>query len=375
MSLDARMLCPLARAAHLDAPRLRESVATLGSLEALFVESPSALRALGLPASVIEALRAPDVDALEADLTAIERHGLVLLPATDPAYPPRLAALAGAPAVLWVRGCVETLSLPQLALVGSRHPTAGGRRTAREFAYHFASAGPAITSGLALGIDAAGHDGALLAGGRTVAVLGTGLDVTYPLENGALAERIVASGIGTLVSEFPPRSEPRRAHFPQRNRLISGLSLGVLVVEAARQSGSLSTARWAGEQGREVFAVPGSIHSPLSKGCHDLIRQGATLVEKAEDVVSEFRHVLTQQSLARLSSLARAPCEGAGALDNPAEILLDAVGFEPTSVDALLASTGLSGESVASMLLILELEGRIEPLPGGRYIRARSADL
>jgi predicted Rossmann fold nucleotide-binding protein DprA/Smf involved in DNA uptake len=175
MSLDARMLCPLARAAHLDAPRLRESVATLGSLEALFVESPSALRALGLPASVIEALRAPDVDALEADLTAIERHGLVLLPATDPAYPPRLAALAGAPAVLWVRGCVETLSLPQLALVGSRHPTAGGRRTAREFAYHFASAGLAITSGLALGIDAAGHDGALLAGGRTVAVLGTGL--------------------------------------------------------------------------------------------------------------------------------------------------------------------------------------------------------
>jgi DNA processing protein len=370
MSADLRSLCLIARAPRLDAARLHECVAATGSMDALVAASPASLASLGLHETTIAALCAPDPSDLDADLAAIERHGLVLLPATDPAYPPRLAALAGAPAVLWVRGCIASLSLPQLAIVGSRHPTSGGRRTAREFAYHFASAGLAITSGLARGIDAASHDGALLAGGRTVAVLGTGLDTTYPVENVALAERIVASGGGALVSEFPPRTAPRRANFPQRNRLISGLALGVLVVEAARQSGSLSTARWAGDQGRDVFAVPGSIHSPLSKGCHELIRQGATLVEKAEDVVSEFRHVLTQQSLARLSSLARPSCTGGGALDNPAEILLDAVGFEPTSVDALLASTGLSGESVASMLLILELEGRIETLPGGRYIRA-----
>ncbi|MCU0760581.1 MAG: DNA-processing protein DprA [Steroidobacteraceae bacterium] len=369
MPTTPEALCRLARAPRLDAARLLECVAASGSIDALVAASPASLEALGLHPATVAALCAPDLRALERDLAAIERHGLVLLPATDPAYPPRLAALAAAPPVLWVRGAVASLSAPQLAVVGSRHPTALGRRTAREFAYHFASAGLAITSGLALGIDAASHDGALLAGGRTIAVLGTGLDTMYPTENAALAERIVDGG-GTLLSEFPPRTEPRRANFPQRNRLISGLSLGVLVVEAARHSGSLSTARWAGEQGREVFAVPGSIHSPLSKGCHDLIRQGATLVEKADDVVSEFRHVLTQQSLARLSALARAPCEGAGALDNPAEILLDAVGFEPTSVDALLASTGLSAESVASMLLVLELEGRIETLPGGRYIRA-----
>lgn len=368
-----RPLALLARAPRLDAACLAECVAATGSIEALVAEPPSALRALGLHETTVMAICAPDAAALELDLAAIERHALRLLPATDPAYPPRLATLAGMPAVLWVRGCIESLVVPQLAVVGSRHPTAGGRRTAREFAFHFASAGLGITSGLALGIDAASHDGALLAGGRTIAVLGTGLDTTYPAENAPLAERIVASGSGALVSEFPPRTMPRRANFPQRNRLISALALGVLVVEAARQSGSLSTARWAGDQNREVFAVPGSIHSPLSKGCHELIRQGAKLVEKAEDVVSEFRHALTQQSLARLSALARAPCAGVGAMDNPAEILLDALGFEPTSVDALLASTGLSSESVASMLLILELEGRIDSLPGGRYIRAPSA--
>ena len=373
MSADLRSLVTLARAPRLDAARLAECVAATGSLEALLREPASALRVLGLHESTVAALCAPDAAALDLDLAAIERHALRLLPATELADPQRLAALAGAPAVLWVRGCVESLAVPQLAVVGSRHPTVGGRRTAREFAFHFASAGLGITSGLALGIDAASHDGALLAGGRTIAVLGTGLDTTYPGENAALAERIVASGIGTLLSEFPPRTAPQRANFPQRNRLISGLALGVLVVEAARQSGSLSTARWAGDQNREVFAVPGSIHSPLSKGCHELIRQGATLVEKAEDVLSEFRHVLTQQSLARLCSLARAASSGPGALDNPAEILLDALGFEPTSVDALLASTGLSSESVASMLLILELEGRIESLPGGRYIRAPAA--
>lgn len=364
-----RALCLLARAPRLDAARLRDCVAVTGSIDALVAQPPSALRSLGLHDATVAALCAPDPATLAADLALIEHLDLTLLPATSPAYPPRLAEIAAAPALLWVRGEPQALSAPQLAIVGSRHPTAAGRHTAREFAFHFAGAGLAITSGLALGIDAASHEGALLAAGQTVAVVGTGLDTTYPGENAGLAARIAGSGHGALVSEFPPRTTPRPANFPQRNRLISGLALGVLVVEAARHSGSLSTARWAADQSREVFAVPGSIHSPLSRGCHALLRQGATLVEKAEDILSEFRHVLTQQALARLSAHARATRTGSGALDNPAEILLDAVGFEPTGVDALLANTGLSTESVASMLLVLEFEGRIESLPGGRYIR------
>jgi DNA processing protein len=373
MNDDIRALCLLARAPQLDAAQLVAAVAATGSVAELVAQPPSALRALGLRPPTIMALCAPEAERLEHDQREVERLRLVLLPASDPAYPARLAGISSAPHLLWVRGNVAALSRPQLAIVGSRHPTAGGRRTAREFAHHFARSGLAITSGLALGIDAASHDGALLAGGPTVAVLGTGLDTCYPPENLALAERLVASGEGALVTEFPPGTTPRRAHFPQRNRLISGLALGVLVVEAARSSGSLSTARWAADQGRDVFAVPGSIHSPLSKGCHELIRQGAKLVERAEDVLTEFRSVLSQQSLAILSLCGDGPRDGAWPLDNPAEILLDALGFEPTSVDALLDSTGLSSESVASMLLILELEGRIESLPGGHYIRVGSA--
>ncbi len=370
---DLRALCILARAPQLDAAALRTAVGATGSIAGLVTQPPAALRALGLRGPAIAGLCAPDLSLLDSDLRDVERLGLHLLPASDPAYPPRLAEISNAPHLLWLRGDVGVLSRPQLAVVGSRHPTAGGRRTAREFAHHFASAGLAITSGLALGIDAASHDGALLARGRTIAVLGTGLDACYPPENAPLAARIVECGAGTLVSEFPPRTVPRRANFPQRNRLISGLALGVLVVEAARSSGSLSTARWAADQGRDVFAVPGSIHSPLSKGCHELIRQGAKLVERAEDVLAEFRSVLSQQSLATLSLAGVGPRDGAWPLDNPGEILLDALGFEPTSVDALLDSTGLSSESVASLLLILELEGRIESLPGGHYIRVGSA--
>ena len=376
MNDDTRALCILARAPQLDAARLATAVSQCGgSVGALLAQPPSSLRALGLREATIVALCAPDPLQLESDLRVVERLGLRLLPATDPAYPARLAGISSAPHLLWVRGDVAALCCPQLAVVGSRHPTAGGRRSAREFAHHFARCGFAITSGLALGIDAASHDGALLASGRTIAVLGTGLDACYPLENLALAERIVASGAGALVSEFPPRTVPRPANFPQRNRLISGLALGVLVVEAARGSGSLSTARWAGDQGRDVFAVPGSIHSPLTKGCHELIRQGAKLVEQAEDVLTEYKSVLSQQALATLALRSEGPADGSWPLDNPGEILLDALGFESTSVDALLASTGLSSESVASLLLILELEGRIDSLPGGHYIRARSAQL
>src|SRR6185437_16246713 len=234
-----------------------------------------------------------------------------------------------------------------------------GRAIAREFAGALAQAGLTITSGLAAGIDAASHEGALAAGGRTVAVLGTGLDCIYPAENAGLAARIRAAG--ALVSEFPPRIGPQRQNFPRRNRIISGLALGTLVVEAAQGSGALITAERAAQQGREVFAVPGSIRSPLSWGCHKLIREGAHLVEEAGDVLEalQFNNVFQ-----RLSSGGGGP-----PLDKEYEMLLDALGFEPATIDTLVARSGLSGESIASMLLILELEGRIAPYPGGQYGR------
>jgi DNA processing protein len=248
-------------------------------------------------------------------------------------------------------------------MVGSRNPTPAGRTNARNFAAYFARVGLTITSGLAVGIDAASHEGALLGGGLTVAVCGTGLDQVYPTQHAGLAARIREHG--ALVSEFPPRTPPRRVNFPQRNRLISGLSVGTLVVEAARESGSLITARLAAEQGREVFAIPGSIHSPLSRGCHKLIREGAKLVEDAADVLSELKFSLSKEALASSPG----PVGKLPALDKEYEMLLDALGFEAATIDVLVERTGLPGESIASMLLILELEGRVAPHPGGRYGR------
>jgi len=252
-------------------------------------------------------------------------------------------------------------------MVGSRNPTAGGRATAREFAMFFANAGITITSGLALGIDTACHEGALAGGGPTVAVLGCGLDQIYPRENQALADRIAATG--ALITEFPPGSSPLPAYFPQRNRIIAGLSHGTLVVEAAQRSGSLITARLAGVAGREVFAIPGSIHNPLARGCHQLIRQGAKLVEHPEDVLSELKISLVAQLVASAPGAPPRSQQGAPPLDKEYKILLDALAFEPASVDSLIERTGMNSESIASMLLILELDGHVAPHPGGRYSR------
>jgi DNA processing protein len=268
--------------------------------------------------------------------------------------------------------------MPQLAIVGARNPTASGSEMAFGFAEHLAGCGLTITSGLALGIDAASHRGALACGGTTVAVCGTGLDVIYPKAHRQLAAEIERNG--ALISEFPLGTPAAKANFPRRNRLISGLSLGTLVVEAAVQSGSLITARLAAEQGREVFAIPGSIHNPLARGCHRLIRQGAKLVETAEDIFEELRplvgvlqapkgeHHLNIAALAQRKAVATKA--SARPLDKGYEILLDAIGFEPTGVDLLVVRTGLRADEVASMLLILELEGHISSHPGGLYVRA-----
>ncbi len=283
-------------------------------------------------------------------------------------YPPQLAAALTAAPLLHIRGDASLLLRPQVAIVGSRHPTAAGQRIARSIAGELAAAGFVITSGLARGIDTAAHEAALAAGGTTIAVCGAGLDTCYPAANRALFERIAQRGL--LVSEFPPGVPPRAGHFPQRNRIISGLSRGVVVVEAAEGSGSLITAQRALEQGREVFAVPGSPLNPLAAGCLALIRQGATLVRGAADILPEIGIVIEQMSL--LDQQVAASEQGPHAalrLDKDYEMLLDALGFEPGSIDDLVARTGLAAGVVASMMLILELEGRVEARPGALYNR------
>jgi DNA processing protein len=352
----------LARTPALDALHLRELLgAAGGELERALAAALA--REVELPSPARQFLARPDEAAIAADLAWLAASGARIVLATDPDYPPLLRECTGAPAALYVQGSVEALAAAQLAMVGSRSPTAAGRATAREFAAWFARAGLTVTSGLAVGIDAASHEGALAGGGATIAVFATGLDRVYPAEHAALAQRIRAAG--ALVSEFPPRTPPRRGHFPRRNRIIAGLSLGTLVVEAGRYSGSLITARLATECGREVFAIPGSIHSPLSRGCHQLIKTGAKLVEEAADVLTELRFPVRKEQITSHEPQPRQPPE----LDKEYEMLLDALGFEPATIDVLVARTHLPGESVASMLLILELEGRVAALPGGRYGR------
>jgi DNA processing protein len=358
-----RRVAIAARAPSLSAPQIIALEALGPGLTALDRRDPDSLAGLGLTPRCVAWLSAPDEKILADDLHWLDRSNTVLLPATSSGYPRLLRESPDAPAVLYVRGDLTVLDSPQLAMVGSRNPTAGGRSTAREFASWFARAGLTITSGLALGIDTACHEGALAAGGTTVAVLGCGLDQVYPPENRALADRISASG--AVISEFPPGTKPLPACFPQRNRIIAGLSHGTLVIEAAQRSGSLITARLAGVAGREVFAIPGSIHNPLAKGCHELIRQGAKLVERAEDVLCELKISLSAQLVAGEPTR---PGEDPK-LDKEYKILLDALAFEPASVDSLIERTGMNSESIASMLLILELDGHVAPHPGGRYSR------
>ena len=352
----------LARAPGLTAPTAQMLIGAAGGDLAQAARAPSTLR-VELPPAARSFLGTPDERALGADLEWLASSGAVIVLCTDPEYPALLRQSAAAPAALYVQGSVPLLATRQLAMVGSRSPTPAGRSTAREFAAWFARAGITVTSGLATGIDAASHEGALKGGGATIAVFGTGLDRVYPSANRALAERIRAHG--ALVSEFPPGTAPLPANFPRRNRIIAGLTLGTLVVEAARRSGSLSTARHALEAGREVFAIPGSIHSPLSYGCHQLIKAGATLVAEARDVTDGLGF---SESKERLTAAPAAAGE-LRVLDKEYEMLLDALGFEPATIDSLVARTELPSDSIASMLLILELEGRVAALPGGRYGR------
>ncbi len=309
----------------------------------------------------------------------LDRPDAHLLTPADAGYPALLREIASPPTQLFVRGNVDVLSLPQLAIVGSRNATPAGAETAHSFASHLAARGFCITSGLAEGIDAAAHRGALAARGQTLAVCGTGPDIVYPRQHESLAAEIVAAG-GAIVSEFAPGTPVLRANFPRRNRLISGLSIGTLVVEASVRSGALITARHAMEQGREVFAIPGSIHNPVARGCHRLIRNGAKLVETATDIVEELSSLLAGLQLPDApvgeGVMPEAPVSAAEPDAEYAQ-LLAAMGWDPVDADSLVARSRLTIGEVSSMLLMLELQGSVRQLSGGRYQRAgkkRSVD-
>jgi DNA processing protein len=297
----------------------------------------------------------------------VSQRDWIQLTLDDPRYPPQLAAVPGCPEVLYVSGDPAVLVMPQIAIVGSRSATAAGRETAFEFGAALAAAGLAITSGLALGIDAAAHRGALDAGGITIAVCGTGLDRVYPAEHAALAASIAVRG--ALVSEFTPGTPPLAVNFPQRNRLMSALSRGVLVIEAAARSGSLITARLAGDQGRDVLAIPGSIHNALARGCHRLIKEGAALVETPDDVLAVLGLATVALPAKSAPAAPDVADKGADRLDSGAEMLLNALGFGPADLDRLVERTGLAAHAVVSTLQMLELAGRVESLAGGRYCR------
>jgi len=327
------------------------------------------LRQLGLKQAGITALRQPDKAAIEQDLDWHAQPGNRIMCCKDHDYPALLLQISAPPPLLYVHGNAALLGEPQLAMVGSRNPTGSGRQTATEFARHLSATGLIITSGLALGIDAASHQGALDAGGATIAIMGTGLDRVYPARHRNLARQIAEQG--ALVSEFPVGTPPLAENFPRRNRIISGLSLGTLVVEAALRSGSLISARNAGEQGREVFAIPGSIHNPLARGCHLLIRQGAKLVETAQDVIDELGAMAGACRDQTTAGQSNDYPGTARELDSEYQQLLDIIEFDSISVDQLVTRSGLTPAEVSSMLLQLEMSGYIASSPGGIYNRLK----
>lgn len=333
------------------------------------------LRQLGLREPALAYLRQPDWSAVEKDLAWLALAGNHLLTLGDAEYPGLLRETPSAPPLLFIHGDPTVVSDLQIAMVGSRTPTPAGAQTAYDFARHLGRAGLTITSGLATGIDGASHKGALAGGGVTIAVTGTGLDMVYPACHRELAHQIAEKG--ALVSEFPPGTGSRPHHFPRRNRIISGLSMGTLVVEAAQRSGSLITARHALEQGREVFAIPGSIHNPLARGCHQLIREGAKLVETADDILAELAPLANiclqnlQTPSPKNNKTDDSIMEKYQGLDHDYQRLVDVMGYDPVGIDTLVEQAGLTPEEVSSMLLILELRGDISPCPGGLYTRLK----
>ncbi len=337
------------------------------SIKALFEASEEQWKLIGLSEKAISSLKNPNWKTVEKDLAWAEKPHHFLLTWQDEHYPPLLKETIDPPRVLFVQGDPHTLLQKQIAMVGSRHASPQGLQHAEQFSFALAEAGFAITSGLALGVDAASHRGALKANGMTIGVAGTGLNHIYPRVHQKLVEEIIQQR-GAVISEFPLQAGPNAWHFPRRNRIIAGMSLGVLVVEAAVKSGSLITARLAVENGRDVFAIPGSIHHPLARGCHALIRQGAILIETASDIINELG--LMQAALLDIAQTSKIK-------DTPEPIVLpedqlalfNCIDEEVTPLDAIILRSQLTAAEVSSILLLLELNGHIESVPGG-YRRA-----
>jgi len=361
MNVDARAGAWVALQLSGIAPRpLAELLRAFGSPEAVLAAPPARRRAAVTTPGTKGLGAAPDPERLARTLAWLAEPSASLVAWDDPDYPRALLEIADPPPVFYCLGQRALLAGPALAIVGSRNATPQGCADAEAFAAALAAAGLTIVSGLALGIDAAAHRGALAHPGSSVAVVGTGLDRVYPARNRGLAHELAARG--ALISEFAPGTPPLPANFPRRNRLISGLARGVLVVEATLSSGSLITARLAGEQGREVFALPGSIHSPFSKGCHRLIRDGAKLVETAQDVLDELR-------LPGVAPAAATPRRDDVPQDATAAAVLAALGHAPADVDTLVVRSRLAAAAVIATLTTLELDGRVASLPGGFWQR------
>lgn len=327
-----------------------------GDPAAIYAAPFSQLRTVVSESVASAIIAGPDIAALAPTLEWLKQADNHLVTLADSDYPQQLLQIADPPPLLYCKGQLRWLNVPSIAVVGSRNSSPQGEKNAEDFAQALCQHGLCVVSGMALGIDGAAHRGALKANGTTIAVVGTGLDIVYPARHRDLAHQIAERGL--IVSEFPLGTPSRAQNFPRRNRIISGLALGTLVIEANVQSGSLITARLAAEQGREVFAIPGSIHSPLSKGCHQLIKQGAKLVDNIQDIVDELG-VFTTNSVD--DKITETPVE-----TSP---LLDYMGFDPVSMEALIERSGLTSENLSAMLLVLELESKVAPLPGGRYQR------
>jgi DNA processing protein len=351
-----------------------------GGIDTLISSRASGLRQLGLSQETADSILQPDESLIESDLAWLADPGHHLITWDSELYPALLRRIPSPPAALFVDGNPDVLWQPQIAVIGSRNPSGGGLEHARAFSAEFCRRGITITSGLASGIDSAAHDAALQSNGNTVAVTGTGLDIVYPSSSIGIAERIRHQGV--MVSEFPLGTTPKRSHFPSRNRIISGLSLGVLVIEAGLNSGTLITARKAAEQGRDVFALPGSIHNPMVKGCHRLIREGARLVETVDDVLSELAPMAAELARELSSQIESSSSSGSGSIGQESggsttELLSDpeyrklwkALEFDPRGVDELVVQSLLPARSVSSMLLMLELKGMVTSHSSGRYSR------
>ncbi len=369
---DLSYLLALHCAPHIG-PQALSQLYNLGCPISKIFEDPEPLKELTLKKAqyqaLIKAAASPDWKTVEQTLQWAEQENNYILQLTDPQYPELLKLIHSPPPLLFVKGQPEVLNTIQLAMVGSRNPSIDGSETAWQFAHHLAQNGMVITSGMALGIDSQSHAGALAAGGESIAVAGTGLNRIYPARNKKMAWQLIEQG--AIVSEYPLETGPLKANFPQRNRIISGLSVGTLVVEAALKSGSLITARNALEQGREVFAIPGSIHNPLARGCHQLIKTGAKLVETAEDILEELSSLMlasrlssTSDNIQPLPEQQKIP-EIDPLLPKIQQQLLKNIGFAPVAVDQIIDRSGLNAADVNANLVLLEISDYIQSHPGG----------